>query len=224
MKDETQKAREALEKIISEKKQNKNEVILESLKETIETALKAMNLTELHKALRENSKFTGSKMMLANWLDAQGMRKKRPVADEAKAARVRGRLEAKAARAEQPKETPEPAPAPEQQQTEQPEQTAERPVKQPKPAPAPHIEAAVERRAPEQQEKPLSGAPVSVWGDDDGGTIRCPECSRQSMTRKKNDRGKAWWVCGHCQRLFADNDGKIGKELPKTENGNYYLA
>lgn len=200
MKDETQKAREALEKIISEKKQNKNEVILESLKETIETALKAMNLTELHKALRENSKFTGSKMMLANWLDAQGMRKKRPVAAEAKAARVRGRLEAKAARAEQPKETPQPAPAP-------------------------HVEAAVERPAPERvTEKPLQerpvGNPVSMWGD--GGEPRCPECNRR-IRRHQNKEGLRYWRCEHCNNVFADDNGKIGGKYLQNENGSYYL-
>lgn len=216
MKDETQKAREILEKKILEKKQNNNELILENLRETIEKALEAMNLTELHKILRDNSKFSGSKMMLANWLDAQGIRKKRPVAADVTAARVKGRKAAKAARAaavaEQPKEQPKPAPA------------TERPAEQPKPAPAAEQPKETPKPAPEQvaaekpHERPV-GNPVSVWGDSGP---RCPECSRR-IQRHQNKEGYKYWLCEHCNNVFADNDGKIGEKYLKRADGSYYL-
>lgn len=106
--DETQKVREIIEKKMLEKKQNDNKLILENLEETIKKALKTMNLSELHQILRKNSKFTGSKMMLADWLDARNIRKKRPVDNNVKIARIEGRKAAKAARATAETAKPEP--------------------------------------------------------------------------------------------------------------------
>lgn len=85
--------------VLDDARVDRNVQILEDLREKLPEGLRVFGgVNGLHRALRRGCRFRGSRQMLVDWLDAQGIRPKETMSEELRLAQAAGRARAKTAR------------------------------------------------------------------------------------------------------------------------------
>lgn len=85
--------------VIDDARVDRNVQILEDLRDKLPEGLRVFGgINGLHRALRRGCRFRGSRQMLVDWLDEQGIRPKEKMSEELRLAQEAGRARARTAR------------------------------------------------------------------------------------------------------------------------------
>lgn len=85
--------------VMDDARVDRNVQILEDLRDKLPEGLRVFGgINGLHRALRRGCRFRGSRQMLVDWLDVQGIRPKEKMSEELRLAQEAGRARAKTAR------------------------------------------------------------------------------------------------------------------------------